>query len=663
MATRLIGVDSEAPRLPDSVIAATQGTTAADLAPGDVLADAYAYTDAAIVDVIAGGVDYATDTETITGTSTTKVVTPAGLGVITPRFVPTTATNAEIQTILDTGHPWVVFNGDYTLTLTSAAHTLRPAAGQRVTMWPGSTLTFGSSGPYYCAFLVTEDDVTIDGFRVVYTGDYVTLDTATGRYNAYGAPAIPGWGFSSFIAAFGCDLLKVSDIVMAGNSHSTACFNSVVTGATLTRFDIHDIDSTDHCAAIYIYGGAGSECDGAVRRVTGHHQSTKSMLHYGPGHVVYLGSAGPFEVHDITDTGELNTYSGTAFDASAFTGIDDGHTVKVRSLGLTTKPSAISNVSSRRAAGCCDVVGWNGMNVSRLRYVYTGAHPGLTAGSSIVGVRKSGSETTNNQVRLSDVHITIDAGDIPLIIFRADYSRLTNCKTILTPTANRTEPVIYWTGTRTEIDLVVTNKAVPTFTTKHAVVESGTSYSEFKLCCPAGFKDYPPRVSFLGASGGIAQSRFDFVGQRLYHGGWDSATIVLDTMTLDQLLINNELLVDGRYHFLRRSASTTATISITQQLGLGIDFSGLVMFHLGQTNQASGVAGLYWIMYDNHSNDYTTTQLIGTQVVKAASGNQPSTFTVAVDNVGVATIGATRSGTVALDLYWSAQPLIALNQG
>jgi hypothetical protein len=84
MATRLIGTDSENPRLPDSVIAATQGTTAADLAPGDTLADAYAYTDAAIFDVIGGGVDYATDAETITGTSTTKVVTPAGLAAATP---------------------------------------------------------------------------------------------------------------------------------------------------------------------------------------------------------------------------------------------------------------------------------------------------------------------------------------------------------------------------------------------------------------------------------------------------------------------------------------------------------------------------------------------------------------------------------------------------
>ena len=48
MATRLIGTDSTDPRLPQGVIDATQGTTAADLAAGDTLTQAVNYTDAAI---------------------------------------------------------------------------------------------------------------------------------------------------------------------------------------------------------------------------------------------------------------------------------------------------------------------------------------------------------------------------------------------------------------------------------------------------------------------------------------------------------------------------------------------------------------------------------------------------------------------------------------
>ena len=51
MPTRLIGTDSANPRLPTVVIAATQGTTHDDLAPGDVaveaLVDANADADAA----------------------------------------------------------------------------------------------------------------------------------------------------------------------------------------------------------------------------------------------------------------------------------------------------------------------------------------------------------------------------------------------------------------------------------------------------------------------------------------------------------------------------------------------------------------------------------------------------------------------------------------
>ena len=45
MATRLIGTDDANPRLPAVVIAATQGTTSADLAAGNTLAQANAYTD------------------------------------------------------------------------------------------------------------------------------------------------------------------------------------------------------------------------------------------------------------------------------------------------------------------------------------------------------------------------------------------------------------------------------------------------------------------------------------------------------------------------------------------------------------------------------------------------------------------------------------------
>ena len=76
----MIGTDDANPRLPAVVVTATQGTTAADLAPGDIARhSANAYTDAKIADVAVGGVDFADNAETIAGTSTAKAVTPAGL--------------------------------------------------------------------------------------------------------------------------------------------------------------------------------------------------------------------------------------------------------------------------------------------------------------------------------------------------------------------------------------------------------------------------------------------------------------------------------------------------------------------------------------------------------------------------------------------------------
>ena len=85
MATRLIGTDTINPRLPALVIAATQGTTADDLAPGDVLADAQSYTDTAIAAIPPFG-DFATDAETFAGTVDDKAVTPAGLVNAVPFF-------------------------------------------------------------------------------------------------------------------------------------------------------------------------------------------------------------------------------------------------------------------------------------------------------------------------------------------------------------------------------------------------------------------------------------------------------------------------------------------------------------------------------------------------------------------------------------------------
>ena len=90
MALRLIGTDDANPRLPVAVINATQGPAHADLAPGDVgviaLFEANAYTDQAIADVVAGGIDFADGLETLAGTSTAKAVNPAGLAVERPYF-------------------------------------------------------------------------------------------------------------------------------------------------------------------------------------------------------------------------------------------------------------------------------------------------------------------------------------------------------------------------------------------------------------------------------------------------------------------------------------------------------------------------------------------------------------------------------------------------
>lgn len=96
MATRLIGTDSANPRLPAVVIAATQGSTHDDLAPGDIMVDAAAYADAAADAALNAAnvytdaqlatavidpaeIAFADNAETIAGTRDDCAVSPAGL--------------------------------------------------------------------------------------------------------------------------------------------------------------------------------------------------------------------------------------------------------------------------------------------------------------------------------------------------------------------------------------------------------------------------------------------------------------------------------------------------------------------------------------------------------------------------------------------------------
>jgi hypothetical protein len=136
MATRLIGTDSANPRLPAVVIAATQGTTAADLAPGDVLADANAYTDAQIEEIVAGGVNFADTAETVAGTSTNKAVTPAGRSgaetTIDPRRygLATSATPAVNRAALQAAIDEACGPGDPVTTTRSAGRAVVIPAGQ-----------------------------------------------------------------------------------------------------------------------------------------------------------------------------------------------------------------------------------------------------------------------------------------------------------------------------------------------------------------------------------------------------------------------------------------------------------------------------------------------------------------------------------------------------
>jgi hypothetical protein len=102
MATRFVGVDSADPRLPQGVIDASQGTTHADLAPGDVLAEANAYTDSAIASLPPPGISETdadarfvnTDGDAMTGPLVLPADPTADLEAATKAYVDAAVTGA-----------------------------------------------------------------------------------------------------------------------------------------------------------------------------------------------------------------------------------------------------------------------------------------------------------------------------------------------------------------------------------------------------------------------------------------------------------------------------------------------------------------------------------------------------------------------------------------
>ena len=194
MATRLIGTDTANPRLPAVVITATQGTTSADLAPGDVgtgtLVLAKAYTDQEIAEVVAGGVQFADNTETIVGTNDAKAVTPAGLAYersyLDVRSYGATGDGstddtAAINAALTAGAGHTVFVPKGTFMIDAVTGLKMTGAGTRLLLDAGATLkVIPNAATGYTVVEVLAADCVIEGGT--FLGDVGTHTGSTGEW-------------------------------------------------------------------------------------------------------------------------------------------------------------------------------------------------------------------------------------------------------------------------------------------------------------------------------------------------------------------------------------------------------------------------------------------------------------------------------------------------
>jgi len=567
-------------------------------------------------------------------------------------LVPTSATMAEAQSILDSGAPLVQFRGDYVLNPVNVggvnSNSLRPHANQTLEMVAGSSVRWGTTGPYYPLFLVTEDNVTFRGFNAIHTGDFVTPDAEP---NKNGEAYSDGFYASAFIEAYSCDRLQVHNLKIAGNT-PTNVYGAVVRMANCTNVDIHDIAADDHCEIIF----TGSGCTGTVDTLLVGRQSPKSQIHYGAPHAVYSFS-GELNISNVIDTGQFTPH-GAYTDT-----LSDGHTIKVKTGGASTALGSVTNIASRRAAGILYVASVHSLQASGLRYRYEGTHPGLTALEGIITAGSGGGEVAAAYIDISDVVIELDGGDITPIQLYTFGARVQARVTRNTAIAS-TKPILYLRGENNTIDLTYNNITHAT-ATRILELDTGAGDNSIRLAPMGGFRDFPPRVAISNSLAGVApfRNRIDVVGVPLPFDGWDVSTMTLNNSLTLTTLLDQTWMVDGTVRMYDRQANAQTSISISQSFGQIRPGAYLVTIGLKDAGNNHMVMGLYWVVFDDRTNDFTTAQLIGTQIVKGNSGTIiPSSFTLAVSAAGVFTLTATRTLTNALNLFWSVVPLVGLDQ-
>lgn len=510
------------------------------------------------------------------------------------------------------------------VTIASDSDTILVPSNVSIIGTPGAVVKWNYWGSPFMA-VVEKTNVKISGLIFEWGGTFGT--TSGSRSFGTWTGSIPAHRYCCDIACLGSSRVVIEDVEHRG----TTTANTQNIGILVEGAD----DGTTNAEEIYVSRFKANDlCQGmmtsGVKRfrfqVSSNRYSNASNALYGFGHVIYdvierPSSDGEFIIED----------EGTPIDA---------YTGGAHSFSMKNATRCVARVNSKRPEGAINLaqVTDSDIYVNHFTDVST-----IDGGNGAIFFTGQGTACRNITFHQPHVRYSVTR-DAPCF---AMTSTMVNTDAISihinggaferNDDGTQASPYVFWTGQYGEADF--------------AAVNNGTGSARVALTIRGSSNDDNFRVRALGA---VAAARVQVTSgsnNTIRTSGGGAITYDPNEFTPSS---GNVVIQDGMAQYTSRHASgTTTDPGFTVQLPRPGAY--LLDLHVTSTDYNHARTGLYWVVYDDATNDFTTCQLIGTQVSKG--GNAPTVLTATVSAAGLVTITTTAAVSTAYFLHYGYREL------
>jgi hypothetical protein len=512
--------------------------------------------------------------------------------------------------------------GTYLFNVTGDADTILIPSNTEIECDPGVVFKWGYWGsPLFAIVNKTNVHLKLNGAKFVWTGTFGTTAGSSDKFS-YGR-AIAAYEWCAHIACVGSDYVTIEDTQCAGNTTANnqnifLHFRGKNDGSLSVGNTVKKVVADDVCQAI----GWGEQSRFLIDDVRADRFSNSSAGLYGPAHVIYvvLGST-PSEQGTIS-----NVYDeGTALGAF----VTGSQTLSLKSL----KKTRVTNIRSRRTEGVINLQNLQDVEIDFRHYTASAADD--TGTGSVFFVDPT---VANQHVKIRGVivnEIQRDATGVNMAGITNPamnlYCELDISYTRLTD-GTEGNPAIAWCGNYGICTIRYRDNGN---SRKNIVNVYGVSTDNDFFLHGSGVT---PNPGVAIVAGGLRNT--------FYTEG--DSTVDLDLAEFTPASGNAVVFRGARQYQSQKTIGTTTNPTTTIQLPK----PGAYLLHVNliSSDKNHSRAALYWVVFDDAAvNDFTTAQLVGTQITKG--GSAPSVLGITTDNAGLITLTSTAGSNTWLLLY------------